>query len=184
MGGTQTFNKADRGSYACIYGGKLMVTSSNQATNEYRAICTGQADIYNFIYTPMITIINVCRCTPKLSTTSIIVWPRVLEPPYLLLHLRCCLSSTLQLLSGFNCTNCVPHSKLNQTTYHAFHCTVSTVNPSLDCLALSCHKSDAPQPFYTFICTHHHFHLSLCICIPSTWLKSLYLHSVYFKILV
>ena len=46
----QTFNMADRGSYACIYGGKLMVTSSNQATNEYRAICTGQADIYNLIY--------------------------------------------------------------------------------------------------------------------------------------
>ena len=32
LGGNQTFNKVDRGSNVCIYGGKLMVTSSSSST--------------------------------------------------------------------------------------------------------------------------------------------------------
>ena len=57
-----TFNMADRGSYACIYGGKIngdiiiiiiINQPTNQPTSEYNAIWvwkmdTGQADICNF----------------------------------------------------------------------------------------------------------------------------------------
>ena len=47
----QTFNMTVRGSYACIYGGKI--NGDNQSSSEYRAIClwkmnTGQADICKF----------------------------------------------------------------------------------------------------------------------------------------
>ena len=46
QGGDQTFNMADRGSYACIYGGKLMLTPTiiNQPTIDYSAICHCKMD--------------------------------------------------------------------------------------------------------------------------------------------
>ena len=171
--------------------------------------------IFTIIYTPMITIINVCRCTPSSAPPA-----SSCDQECLSLPIFCCISDAASA-PHCNCSvGSIAHTvchTANWTKLHIMHFTALwaqwilhwtatvgsiahnvchtanwtklhimhwTVNPSLDCLALSCHKSDAPQPFYTFICTHHHFHLSLCICIPSTWLKSLYLHSVYFKIVV